>query len=720
MEPRIQIAAAVVVLLTACATPKHSDEGNKRVEQISQAASLHTSITSIAPWDDIKEKLKPGFVLSSTDALAKSIPTTLVRLDRALDILRFQLALTPSITRRTSNTTASSGTGKDAVSTTESAVERASPELPTFSPPSALASSAASSLEANAPDSAADALLQYQTAANLLRDIAVLNAEIDNVSRRTGQNAFLTRIQVSVMPLQRGLGYDVYANLSLFAAKGRFDPITGERTVGAVLPTVPLVIPILSTDSLQATRRSGGSAIEREVGLALNLLKSFGAAGASLGHQQQSERSMAGSELEAVVTVGRLSDNTIRIRMGADTLPGGGYGMVPRTFNISALVFLPKSSEQLYYVSRLSLHHVLDGSELSAERTPSYEDDIATVLRGRTRTFRNLTSKELMHPLDDHAYHGDFKAFSAILDGLKSEETTPLEFQREKMYLWSQLVALNRRSRYAHSLVDVPRPPPTTWPDQGQMVVYTSDAKGLTVTLGLGNHLRPNEIDARLQLAECTQPPAKPERSKKTGKVQPETSSCTLSQPTQLQVQPSSIMAAGAGQSLVLQFPLLEPVQSQGGRVRTFLPHAVLLSLLGDSNSANVVAYPIVGQAKIKPVPDSKPAEPAPALHLESAVVVANPLRHGRLAFVVQGGGKRDLKVQVRGSVMAITDDNLKPVGRSGLHWDVVDGGRYVLSLENLSPSVPIRLELLSVPADRTKVASLDVVEARIEEPRTK
>lgn len=252
MNKLVSMTLVAALCLSGCGTIKRAvpEEGNKSVLQIDQAASLHTSITSITPWEDIKDKLKPDFALSANDALAKSIPTTLVRLDRVLDILKYQLALTPSITKESSTITTSSGTGKEPTTATDSKREKSSPELPTVAPPSGLSASAPASV--SGPDTSADALLQYQTAANLLRDIAVLNSEIDNVSRRTGQDAFLTRIQVSVMPLRRGLGYDVYANLSMFASSGSFDPTTGKRTVGELLPAVHLAVPILSTDSLQA------------------------------------------------------------------------------------------------------------------------------------------------------------------------------------------------------------------------------------------------------------------------------------------------------------------------------------------------------------------------------------------------------------------------------------------------------------------------------------
>lgn len=734
MKKLVCLILAVAVGVSGCGSLKRAapDEGNKAVNQIDQAASLHTSITSIAPWEDIKDKLKPGFALSANDALTKSIPTTLVRLDRVLDLLRVQLALTPSITKQSSTTTTSSGTGKDPATTSDSKTERSSPDLPTMAPPTGLSASAPATLAA--PDAPADALLQYQTAANLLRDIAVLNSEVDNVSRRTGQDAFLTRIQVSVMPLRHGLGYDVYANLSMFGSTGSFDPRTGERTEGELLPAVPLVIPILSTDSVQATRRSTNSTAQREVGLALNLLQGFGSVGASLGRNQGNENDAAGNDLESVVTVGRLSDNTIRIRMGADPLPGGGYGMVARTFNISAVVFLPKDAKQLYYVSRLSLHHVLDGTELSTTRTPSYEEGITRISQSNHRDFPGLTPDILTNHLDDYAFHGDFKSFAKQLTPLAAEGTNPLELQREAMYVWSELIALNRQTRFANSVVDVPRPPAIEWPPADQLVAYTSDAKGVTVSLGLGKNMRADAIDARLILGPCPTPkpvaapravpaastpksakkPAAKTEAAPTPPCQPASSPASV-------IQASSVTPSKDGRAIALQFPPVDQIQGLSSSATKLAPYSVALrNYPGASAAPAPPPYVFVAAIPAKPDAADKSGDTAASLVPESRVIVADKDRKGRIAFVVQGGDKTDLKVLVHASVVSFADDAGKAVTHKGTAWDVADAVRYVLSLENLSESAVVQIELVSQPDKAKKSASLFSTEIRVEETHKK
>lgn len=735
MKKLVSMTLVAALILPGCGTIKRAapEEGNKSVQQIDQAASLHTSITSITPWEDIKDKLKPGFALSANDALTKSIPTTLVRLDRVLDILKYQLALTPSITKESSTITTSSGSGKEPTTAADSKREKSSPELPTVAPPTGLSASAPVSV--SGPDTSADALLQYQTAANLLRDIAVLNSEIDNVSRRTGQDAFLTRIQVSVMPLRRGLGYDVYANLSMFASSGSFDPTTGERTVGELLPAVPLVVPILSTDSLQATRRSNSSIAQRELALALNLLKGFGSVGASAGRSQSNENDAEGSDLESVVTVGRLSDNTIRIRMGADPLPGGGFGMVPRTFNISAVVFLPKKAKQLYYVSRLSLHHVLDGTELSTHRTPSYWQGLEAISKGHEYAFdRKLTPGVLENHLNDFAFHGDFESFVNQLKPLAASGIEPLELQREMMYVWAELIALNRQSRFANSVIDVPRVAEMEWPVAEQLVAYSSDNKGVSVTLGLGKNLRAEAIDARLVLGACAASATVPARLASTPVVKPGTTSrakvaaAKLAEPTAApcrtepmraaMLQASSVTTSKDGRTVALQFPPVAQIQSLDASATTLLPYGVVLQgLPGASAAAAPPAYVFVAAIPPKAAPD-KSDELTVAIVPDGSIVRANKDDEGSIGFTVQAADKKDLKILVRGFVTSFKDSVDKVVPRKGAGWMVADGGHYVLGLKNLTPSADVRIELVSQPDASKKPTLLHQADFRVETHR--
>ncbi|MFT3803842.1 MAG: hypothetical protein QM766_21835 [Burkholderiaceae bacterium] len=712
--------AAFLLVLAGCGPTKKAapDEGNRTAKSIDRAASLHTSITSVTPWNDIKDKLAPGFELKAPDALSKSIPTTLVRLDRVLDILRFQLALTAPITKESSTTTRTSETGKDDSTKSESKTEKSSPDLPGATPPTGL--TATSPTFQTPPDTPADVLLQYQAAASLLRDVAVLNTEIENVSRRTGQEAFLTRIQVSVMPLSRGLGYDVYANLTMFTSDGSFDQKTGARTPGSMQPIAPLVIPILSTDSLQATRRVNSSTAKREIGLALNILKGIGAAGASLGNENENENEAAGADLESVVTVGRLSDNTIRIRMGADPMPGGGYGMVPRTFNISAVVFVPRKAKQLLYVSRLSMHHVKDGSELTAKRSPSYDEGLKAIVRGSRTNFPYMSEELLKNHLDDYAFHGDFGEFERHLRPYARPGITDLELRREIMYKWAELIALNRQSRYASSLVDLPWPSPLRWPARDQLVAYTSTDKGVTVSLGNGDNLRAQVVTATLAVKKCLpEPPAPKHKGAKKhlaeNPANPDPPCKTSGDPSR-SIQASDIQVAKDGRSLIVTFPPLDRTTSLKDQAR-FLPHSIKLS--STPNAVNVsrsreYTFEAVAEKKLDPDPDDSKVS---AIKPDSRIIIADKSRKGRVSFYIQGGGKDGLRLEVsNATIVTINDEDGKQLARKQSSWEVKDGGRYSMSLENLSESAVVQLSLASQPATAKKATALATSELRVEQ----
>ena len=52
-------------------------------------------------------------------------------------------------------------------------------------------------------------------------------------------------------------------------------------------------------------------------------------------------RSLYSSDLNSVLTVARVSDNTIRVRLGAMQQAGSNYAMIPRNHNISLLMMVP-------------------------------------------------------------------------------------------------------------------------------------------------------------------------------------------------------------------------------------------------------------------------------------------------------------------------------------------------------------------------------------------
>jgi hypothetical protein len=729
--------AVTTVVLLGCGVPKRQEpEGNKKVERLSEAASLHTSVTSITPWDDIKEALKPNFKLEANDALARSIPTTLVRLDRVMDIMRSQLGISPAIVKETSTTTTTTAvSGQPASSATQGKVERLAPEIPSSSSSAPLAATAATLL--TAPDSSVDAMLQYQTAANLLRDIAVLNTEIENVARRTGTEPYLVRIRVGIMGLRPKLGYTTFANVSMFGTTDTYDEGTGQLRLSGDRPRAPLVIPILSTDAVQATRRVNSAVARREVALALNLLKGFGAIGAGTSRAGEREEEAAGAELESVVTVGRLTDNTLRIRMGADPVPGGGYEMVTRTFSVSAVVFLPKTARQLQYVSRLSMHDVESGDELDAAYGDAYKAGLSQISRDYDREFQ---LGDRLTRLDDHVLHGNYDAFERELISDAKWSATPTdsqkqELRRKAMYVWSQLTALLRYSRYGIGTVTLPRLPEQKCPELAQVVAYQAGDKTVQVTLAHGQNLRAKHLEANLMLqARCRAPAeaAAPEKqvaaaikgaakTPKAGVViltaRPILDACKALESDTGSLfawAPSSLDVTKDGRLLTATFPQIDKVALlDGGRDLHLVPYSIDVKCRAEAGFSR---YKFIATVPAETEKKSEHTE-TPDL-LPDTSIVAVERGKGEISFSVIGAGKENLHVVVRNAdVSAFADDAGKSVSRKRTAWAVADGGRYVVRATSMTERLPVRLELISIAADN-KRSPLRTVEIAVDEKR--
>jgi hypothetical protein len=365
---------------------------------------------------------------------------------------------------------------------------------------------------------------------------------------------------------------------------------------------------------------------------------------------------------------------------------------------------------------------VLDGAELSVERSPSYSASIQRIVKHSQRDFPGLTSKHLFNPLDDAVFHGDFKLFDDRLRWFKNINSTELETQRQVMYLWAELTALNRQSRHASSLVDIPRPPPVQCPSRQQLVSFSADDAGVSVSLGLGKYLRENALGAKLVVSKCTTAaPAvtasrKPSADRGTATPKPDGAApaCSPDPSSRLYLDASSVQVVQGGHGISLQFPPIDQVQMLGPRISKVAPYALELMGCPDVAAGAPTEYVFVASVAKKPAAEAD--GPPPALIADSRVLVADKGRTGLAAVVVQAAGKTNLKLAVRNAtVVSLTDDAGKPLVRNNAAWDVADGGRYLLTLRNLSESALVQLELGSQAPNTPKATPLASTELRVD-----
>lgn len=128
--------------------------------------------------------------------------------------------------------------------------------------------------------------------------------------------------------------------------------------------SAPQVVPLLVTDSIEAATHSRSVEQVRQFLLALSATLNGVGLGGDFQHVEQQVRNALGRDLNSTFTVGRISDNTIRLRFGAVQNPQLGYAMVPQTHNVTLLVLVDKraiTGNAVRFVSSTEFAHARTG-----------------------------------------------------------------------------------------------------------------------------------------------------------------------------------------------------------------------------------------------------------------------------------------------------------------------------------------------------------------------
>lgn len=372
------IAASGSILASACGvfgavrpgtkTPPHTQD---------RAGSVHVAVLSVAPWHEYERALQPNFSIDETGALHEAIANTM-NVDRQLrDVLSLSARLAlPTVSTRTlsgsadtahATTVAPSGdstTTSDAtrVAMRSSSRERQSGDLSNVATPTP-AGAVENPAAFKAPDAAVagDPFLRYMAATSLLQEVRLLQRYVRDVAIGPARDAYVMRVQVTLMPSQRDLALDAYTTLSFFGVprdpnKNTHASAPGQElkalrvdTSGRLEDAAPTqrvrVIPILVSDNLEGATESSSSAVLRQA--TVGLLGSVGAAqlGGEAARRREQLQGLLGRQLNSLMTVGQVSDNTLRVRFGAMYQPNGGLGLVPRNQTVTVLVVVPRDSE---------------------------------------------------------------------------------------------------------------------------------------------------------------------------------------------------------------------------------------------------------------------------------------------------------------------------------------------------------------------------------------
>tara|TARA_R110000868_G_scaffold342584_1_gene603440 strand:- start:361 stop:2400 length:2040 start_codon:yes stop_codon:yes gene_type:complete len=534
----ITMTAVVGAVLAACSADFGDLFTPVRVSAHEDAATVNMTVTMVAPWDDLIDDLTPAVGLDFAGAEGRALAQT---------------------SAQTSRDQRSSGIGFQAGYQNLSGGATKADEPPELKDPKDPVGKDRKAADlpglAEIPKTFEDDPLLALTAANaLFQEGKLLEAMPKYAALRPGYRAYVVRLQVGVVPYRRNLPYDVFTTISFFTnydspvttgqdianlikaakdAANRADDAylagdtAGEASERAAARTAwaevakkqqqAQVLPILVTDNLENTLSSRSRGDLRQITFALTAILPNIAASLSLSDIHELIRSFYGNEQNGLLTVGRVSDNSLRVRLGAPRQPTAGYAMIPRTHNITTLVLVPEDyTGNLQVVTRSEFRDVEpDGEEgrvavLGPRHHTKEREDVARALASFgpgcrwDKTINAVAScpdfkagskpasSRLLSNVIQRVLFNDYPGFVATLHDAGVET----RFAHD---MWILVADVLSRNGFTADRVELPKiTPPSLPPVQSPALV--DDKSKITVRLQGGRALRPDWLSAILNV----------------------------------------------------------------------------------------------------------------------------------------------------------------------------------------------------------------------------
>jgi hypothetical protein len=116
------------------------------------------------------------------------------------------------------------------------------------------------------------------------------------------------------------------------------------------------------------------------------------------------------NDFNSLLTVARLSENSVRVRLGA--LQGNNqYTMMPRTHNITVLVMVPPGADEIRYITKSMMHDAIHGTALSVTRSGVFGSRYQDVIDGWAKAYGLPKEQRHYTSLIPHAQAANFDEF---------------------------------------------------------------------------------------------------------------------------------------------------------------------------------------------------------------------------------------------------------------------------------------------------------------------
>ena len=538
MSRRTALVIGVTILLAGlsggCPSAKQKVFTPRRVNSLSEAGSAHVSVTFVAPWDDYTDDLQPHFSMDADSALKEVLPSTQSLDQKMLDVLQGRLAVATQKLPGPAPTAA----GPPAAPT------------PGTAPAGTAAGLTSTPVAGFTPGT--DPMLQHWAALALFQEVKLLNRYVQNAALRYNNVPYIVRLQVTLMPAARNEPYDAYETVSFFAGKyeGGVEPRLAQSSGQS--EGVPYIIPLLVTDNLEATAHSNTVDVMRQFALALSFLNPEVSATGEVQRLTDEIASVTGKDLNSVLTVARVSDNTLRVRLGALNQAAAQYAMVPRTHNVTLVLLVPATCGD---ADRLDA----DRTIRLVSKTTMLDAERASALEARSPSeVRSLLCEPVMRRLPRLDSAQCVAVGSKLLSAAQTADVGSFDAEFKQFggepagrdMLWLDLISLMVGGQYTSASFDLPpQLPPTI--DEGQVALVFDEPENDTATVKLwgGQGLPAGRLHGKLVVTPAAGAPRA--------------------------LVAKSVSVSNGGQEVVLQFPSLAawglPGRGDGANLRLIL-----------------------------------------------------------------------------------------------------------------------------------------------------
>lgn len=473
------VAILLLFLLAACADDDRTLFEPHYVESQQEAGAINLAVTLVAPWEEYISALSPNFSLDAEGALQKAIPQTTVLEEKILDSLGASVRL---------------------------GLSGQLPEEPGAAPGAERAPTDFPGVPEEKKTVGKDPMLEYTVASALYQEVQLLNRYVTDAALRRDHKAYVVRLQVGVMPYARNQPYDVYITLAFFAETPK-----DEEYAEAY------VVPLLVTDNLEGALTSRSLDTIRQFALALSFLTPGVAGGVELNRLREEFQSVLGTDINSLLTVGRVTDNTIQIRLGASQQPSAGYAMIPRTHNITLVVTVPNEfaahpEPRIRVVASTIMRDVKTGvalpqrlwteeaGEIEMALAKYFADGLPAVENGFCRKRNqegNCTPEDrkrnAIRSLIVDVIYNNFDEFVADLKAAGW-------YHGLKRNLWLEIVENFSRNEFAGVQFELPRDIGPDFPNDQEILLLDDPNKQMTASLSGGRGLIPDRMSATLHL----------------------------------------------------------------------------------------------------------------------------------------------------------------------------------------------------------------------------